>query len=66
MQNSFHVQFEPALACGTMLLIVTFMSVIPLGLIWARVEHVSLKKVSEQSEHFGSAEVDPDPAVNEA
>ena len=49
MQNFFHVQFEPALGCGTMLLIVTFMTVIPLGLIWARVEHVSLKKVSEQS-----------------
>lgn len=66
MQDFFHVQFEPALACGTMLLIVTFMSVIPVGLIWARAEHVSLKKVSEQSEHFGSAEVDQEPAVNEA
>ena len=48
MQKVFNVQFEPALACGTMLLIVTFMCVIPVGLIWARVEHVSLKKISEQ------------------
>ena len=54
MQKVFHVQFEPALACGTMLLIVTFMCVIPLGLIWARVEHVSLKKISQQSEHLES------------
>ena len=44
MQKVFHVQFEPALACGAMLLIGPFMCVIPFGLIWARVEHVSLKK----------------------
>jgi hypothetical protein len=66
MQRIFHVQFEPALACGTMLLIVTFMCVIPVGLIWARVEHVSLKKVSEQSEHFSEEEAEPTPAVSEA
>jgi glycosyltransferase 2 family protein len=66
MQNIFHVQFEPALACGTMLLIVTFMSVIPFGLIWARVEHVSLKKVSEQSEQFSHEEAEPTPAISEA
>jgi hypothetical protein len=63
MQSFFHVAFEPALACGTMLLIVTFMCVIPIGLIWARVEHVSLKKVSEQSEHLGHDEA---PATSEA
>jgi glycosyltransferase 2 family protein len=66
MQKVFHVQFEPALACGTMLLIVTFMCVIPVGLIWARVEHVSLKKVSEQSEQFGHDDGEPTPAVSEA
>jgi hypothetical protein len=66
MQSIFHVQFEPALACGTMLLIVTFMSVIPLGLIWARIEHVSLKKVSEESEEFVQEDAEPTPAVSEA
>ena len=66
MQSIFHVQFEPALACGAMLLIVTFMSVIPLGLIWARIEHVSLKKVAEQSEHYGHDETEQTPAVSEA
>ncbi len=66
MQQIFHVQFEPALACGAMLLIVTFMCVIPVGLIWARVEHVSLKKVSEQSEHLGHDEAEQTPAVSEA
>jgi glycosyltransferase 2 family protein len=66
MQKIFHVQFEPALACGTMLLIVTFMCVIPAGLIWARVEHVSLKKVSEQSEELGHEGAEQTPAVSEA
>ena len=66
MQQVFHVQFEPALACGTMLLIVTFMSVIPLGLIWARIEHVSLKKISEQSEHFSQEDAKQTPAISEA
>ena len=66
MQNIFHVRFEPALACGTMLLLVTFMIVIPFGLAWARVEHVSLKKVAEQSEHSSEEEAEPTPAVSEA
>ncbi len=66
MQKIFHVQFEPALACGTMLLIVTFMCVIPLGLIWARIEHVSIKKVSEQSEQFGHDEAERAAVVSEA
>jgi hypothetical protein len=66
MQKIFNVQFEPALACGTMLLIVTFMSVIPLGLMWARIEHVSLKKISEQSEHFDQNEAEQAAVVSEA
>ncbi len=64
MQKVFNVQFEPALACGTMLLIVTFMCVIPVGLIWARIEHVSLKKISEQSEQLGHEDVEPTPVVS--
>lgn len=55
MQALFGAASEPALACGAMLLIDTFMSVIPLGLIWLRFEHVSLKKVAEESEHAGEA-----------
>ncbi|HZD50603.1 MAG TPA: lysylphosphatidylglycerol synthase transmembrane domain-containing protein [Silvibacterium sp.] len=53
MQQFFAVRWEPALGCATVLLAVTFLSVIPLGLIWARIEHVSLKKVSEESENAG-------------
>jgi hypothetical protein len=66
MQKIFNVQFEPALACGTMLLIVTFMSVIPLGLIWARLEHVSIKKISQESEHFEQEDAEHTPAISEA
>jgi hypothetical protein len=66
MQQFFHVQFEPALACGTMLLIVTFMLVIPFGLIWARFEHVSLKKVAEESEQLGHDDTEQTPVVSEA
>ncbi len=50
MQQLFGAAWEPALGCGALLLIVTFLSVIPTGLIWARFDHVSLRKVSEESE----------------
>ncbi len=57
MQQLFLVRPEPALACGTALLVVTFMSIIPVGLIWSRFEHVSLKAVSEEAEHLGDEAV---------
>jgi uncharacterized membrane protein YbhN (UPF0104 family) len=42
---------EPALGAGAMLLVVSFLSVVPVGLIWSRFEHVSLKAVAAESEH---------------
>ncbi len=41
---------EAATACGLVLYIATSMSVIPVGLILARSEHVSLRKVARSSE----------------
>ena len=41
---------ETATACGTMILVVTFLCIIPFGLVLARLERVSLKNVAEQSE----------------
>jgi uncharacterized membrane protein YbhN (UPF0104 family) len=41
---------EAATACAACLLLVTFLGVIPLGLIWAQFEHVSLRKVTHESE----------------
>ncbi len=53
MMRIFGVRPEPALACGAGLLFVTFLCIIPVGLIWARREHVSLKEVSSESGHLG-------------
>jgi uncharacterized membrane protein YbhN (UPF0104 family) len=48
--NAFYgAPIEAATACGALLLGVTFLSIIPAGLVFARVEHVSLKKVAEES-----------------
>jgi hypothetical protein len=41
---------EAATACATTLLLVTFLGIAPVGLIWARFEHVSLRKVTTESE----------------
>ena len=46
---------EASTACATMLLLVTFLSVVPAGLIWAQLEHVSLRKVAQESEHVDEA-----------
>ncbi len=41
---------EAATACAAMLLLVTFLGIVPVGLIWAQVENVSLRKVTAESE----------------
>jgi hypothetical protein len=46
-------QAEAATACAATLLLVTFLSIIPVGLMWAQLEHVSLRKISAESEHAG-------------
>ena len=47
----FDVAPEASTACAAMLLLVTFLGIVPIGLIWAQVEHVSLRKVTVESEH---------------
>ena len=59
IQSLFGAAPEPSLGAATMLLLVTFMSVIPAGLVWSRIEHVSLKKLTEESEHAGEEVVAP-------
>jgi len=51
ISNFFGVAPEPATACAAMLLVITFLGVVPVGLIWAQFEHVSLRKVAVESEH---------------
>jgi glycosyltransferase 2 family protein len=46
----FEVDAEAAMACAAVLLLVTFLCVIPIGLIWAQFENISLRKVTHESE----------------
>ena len=50
MHAFYGAPIEAATACGAMLLVVTFLCIIPAGLIYSQFEHVSLKKIAEESE----------------
>jgi hypothetical protein len=62
MSGFFGVAAEPATACAATLLAVSFLGVVPVGLIWARIDHVSLRKVAAESEHAEEALVANEPA----
>jgi glycosyltransferase 2 family protein len=49
MHTFYGAPIEAATACGAMLLVVTFLCIIPTGLLYSQLEHVSLKKVAEES-----------------
>ena len=51
---------EASTACAATLLLVTFLGIVPVGLIWARFEHVSLRKVAAESGHAGEELVEPE------
>ena len=55
MSGFFGVAAEPATACAATLLLVGFLGIAPIGLIWARFEHVSLRKIAAESEHAEEA-----------
>jgi hypothetical protein len=55
MHAFYGAPIETATACGAVLLAVTFLCIIPAGLLCARLEHVSLKKVASDSEEAGKA-----------
>jgi hypothetical protein len=46
----FGVAAELATACSATLLLVSFLGIVPVGLVWAQFEHVSLRKVAAESE----------------
>jgi len=56
---------EPATACAAMLLLVTFLAIVPVGLIWSQFEHVSLRKLTEESEHVGESPDGGDSSTKE-
>lgn len=49
LSHVFNVPRELAASCGIMLWLITFMAIVPVGLVWARFEHLNLKQVSEES-----------------
>ena len=44
---------EASTACAAALLLVTFLGIVPVGLVWAQFEHVSLRQVAVESGHAG-------------
>ena len=65
LSKFFGAAWEPATACAATLLLVTFLGIVPVGLIWAQFEHVSLRKITEESEH-ASEELPEDETVEPA
>jgi uncharacterized protein (TIRG00374 family) len=53
LSSFFGAAPEASTACAATLLLITFLSIVPVGLIWAQFEHVSLFKVTAESEHAG-------------
>jgi hypothetical protein len=53
MHTFYGAPIEAATGCGALLLAVTFLSIIPAGLIFAQVEQVSLSRIASESEEAG-------------
>jgi hypothetical protein len=51
LSAGFGVATEAATASAATLLLVTFLCIVPIGLIWAQFEHVNLRKATVESEH---------------
>jgi len=62
LRNLYGVAPEQAMACAATLLAVTFLCIVPVGLIWAQFEHVSLRKVAAESEQAGEALIEAEGA----
>jgi uncharacterized protein (TIRG00374 family) len=55
LKSVLGISVENAVSCGILLWLVTFMSVAPLGLALARSEHVSLRRVTAESQRAEEA-----------
>lgn len=55
LSKLFSIPLELAFSSGLILWVITTMSIIPAGLIYSRIEHVSLGKVTKESEAAGEA-----------
>jgi hypothetical protein len=63
LQVIYGIPPELAVSCGMLLWLVTFVSVVPAGLALAHFEHVSLRKLSKESEQEGKPEAVARPAA---
>jgi uncharacterized protein (TIRG00374 family) len=62
LQHIFNASHELAASCGILLWLTTFVSVVPVGLLLAHQERLSLRKLSEESEQEEArAELSPTP-----
>ena len=61
LRNIERIVREEQDACGALLLFVTFLSIIPAGLIAARLNHVSLRNVPAEAED--ASKVPAEPAI---
>jgi glycosyltransferase 2 family protein len=62
LQHIFQASHELAASCGILLWLATFVSVVPVGLLLAHRERLSLRKLSEESEQEETrAELSPSP-----
>jgi len=61
--NFFSASPEASTACGATLLLVTFLGIVPVGLIWSRFEHVNLRKITAESGHAEEDAAKEEPAV---
>jgi len=50
LASFFGASAEASTACAATLLLVTFISIVPIGVVWARFEHVSMRRVALESE----------------
>ena len=50
LQHIFNTSHELSASCGILLWLVTFVSIVPLGLVLAHYERISLRKLSEESQ----------------
>jgi hypothetical protein len=64
LRNLFILSPETSTACAATMLLITFLGIVPIGLIWAQFEHVSLRKVTVESER-ASEELALDDAADQ-
>ena len=53
MHTAIGASAEASTACAATLLLVTFLGIVPVGLVWAQLEKVNLRSVTQESEYAG-------------